>query len=84
MLREQERSLRPARIRAQIIAIGVRDSVRAADADLVAVLDELRRLFERHDLLAQAAVALDGLAAQFQIGVGQRRFLFVVNASPAG
>ena len=40
---------------------------RAADADERAVGNQGRRLFERHDLVAQAAVALPGAAAQLGV-----------------
>src|SRR6516165_613506 len=43
----------------------------AADADRGVVWDDRRRLFERHDLLAKAAVALSGAAAQ--LGVVRRQ-----------
>ena len=63
----------------------------SADADRGAVGNERGRFFERHHLLAQAAVALSGAAAEF--GVGDRQqpspqpalaLNSAINASQAG
>ena len=58
MLREQDSSSCGRRgSSAQIIAIGVRDMVLPPMPTEAPSLHERRRLLERHDLLAQAAVA---------------------------
>ncbi len=69
MLRAQVSFLRLARISAQISAIGVRDIVLPPMPTDIAVAHERGGFVERHDLLAQAAVALREVVAQFVVGM---------------